>query len=87
MANSDNKMRICDNISFDHNYDDATDYINDASPLAAGCTFVLGSGLTNAGSIIRIRLYSRERLANALAFAVGKMVDLTKNRWIRMQKR
>jgi hypothetical protein len=37
------------NISFDHNYDDATDYINDASPLAAGCTFVLGSGLANAG--------------------------------------
>lgn len=31
------------NVSFDHYYDDTTDYINDASPLAAGCTFTYGS--------------------------------------------
>jgi outer membrane receptor protein involved in Fe transport len=35
------------NLTFDHYYDDAIDYINDASPLAAGCTFVLGSGVAN----------------------------------------
>lgn len=34
-------------ISFDHYLDDTTAYVNDASPLAAGCTFVLGSGLAN----------------------------------------
>ena len=28
------------NLSFDHYYDDTTDYTNDASPLAPGCTFV-----------------------------------------------
>jgi len=31
------------NLTFDHYYDNTTDYINDASPLAAGCTFTLGS--------------------------------------------
>ena len=35
------------NVSFDHYYDDTTDFTNDASPLVAGCTFVLGSGQTN----------------------------------------
>lgn len=35
------------NLTFDHYYDDAVDYINDASPLTAGCTFVLGSGVAN----------------------------------------
>jgi hypothetical protein len=35
------------NLTFDHNYDDTTDYINDASPLIAGCSFVLGSGVAN----------------------------------------
>ncbi len=35
------------NLSFDHYYDDTTDYINDDSPLAPGCTFVLGSGIAN----------------------------------------
>ena len=35
------------NVSFDHYLDDTTAYINDASPLAAGCTFVLGSGVAN----------------------------------------
>ena len=33
--------------TFDHYLDDATDLINDASPLAPGCTFVLGSGIAN----------------------------------------
>ncbi len=32
--------------SFDHYFDDTIDYINDASPLAAGCTFVIG-GIAN----------------------------------------
>ena len=31
------------NLTFDHYYDNTTDYINDASPLAPGCTFTLGS--------------------------------------------
>jgi hypothetical protein len=35
------------NFSYDHYYDDATDYINDASPLAAGCSFVYGSSTAN----------------------------------------
>jgi hypothetical protein len=35
------------NLSFDHYYDDTTAYINDDSPLTAGCTFVLGSGVAN----------------------------------------
>ena len=35
------------NLTFDHNYDDTTDYINDASPLLSGCSFVLGSGGAN----------------------------------------
>jgi hypothetical protein len=35
------------NVSFDHYYDDTTAYVNDASPLVAGCTFVLGSGVSN----------------------------------------
>jgi hypothetical protein len=34
------------NVSFDHYYDDTIDYINDASPLTAGCTFVF-SGIAN----------------------------------------
>ena len=35
------------NISFDHYLDDTSDLINDTSPLAAGCTFVIGSGIAN----------------------------------------
>jgi hypothetical protein len=35
------------NVSFDHYYDDTTDFTNDASPLSPGCTFVLGSGIAN----------------------------------------
>jgi len=35
------------NVSFDHYYDDTTDFTNDASPLAAGCTFVLQTGQSN----------------------------------------
>ena len=35
------------NLSFDHYYDDTTAFINDTSPLAAGCTFVLQSGVAN----------------------------------------
>jgi hypothetical protein len=35
------------NLSFDHYYDDAQSLINDASPLAPGCSFVLGSGVAN----------------------------------------
>jgi hypothetical protein len=35
------------NVTFDHYLDDTIDYTNDASPLAAGCTFVLGSGIAN----------------------------------------
>jgi hypothetical protein len=31
------------NISYDHYFDDATAFVNDASPLAPGCSFVLGS--------------------------------------------
>jgi hypothetical protein len=33
--------------SFDHYLDDASDFINDTSPLAPGCTFVIGSGVAN----------------------------------------
>ncbi len=35
------------NVSLDHYYDDAQDLINDASPLAPGCTFVYGSSTAN----------------------------------------
>jgi hypothetical protein len=35
------------NLSFDHYYDDTQAFVNDTSPLAAGCTFVLGSGVAN----------------------------------------
>jgi hypothetical protein len=35
------------NVSLDHYYDDATAYVNDASPLAPGCTFVYGSSQAN----------------------------------------
>jgi hypothetical protein len=35
------------NVSLDHYFDDATAYVNDASPLAAGCTFVYGSSQAN----------------------------------------
>jgi len=41
------------NLTFDHYFDDSTDLINDASPLAAGCSFTLGSTantLANAGA-------------------------------------
>jgi hypothetical protein len=34
-------------VSFDHYLDDTIDFTNDASPLAPGCTFVLGSGIPN----------------------------------------
>ncbi len=33
--------------TFDHYLDDATDLINDTSPLAPGCSFVIGSGVAN----------------------------------------
>jgi hypothetical protein len=33
--------------TFDHYLDDASDFVNDDSPLAAGCTFVIGSGVAN----------------------------------------
>lgn len=36
------------NLTFDHYYDDAQSFVNDASPLLTGCTFVLGSGVSNA---------------------------------------
>lgn len=36
-------------IAYDHYYDDATDLVNDASPLAAGCQFTLGSVANTAG--------------------------------------
>jgi hypothetical protein len=32
------------NVSFDHYYDDAQDFINDSSPIAPGCTFTVGGG-------------------------------------------
>ncbi len=32
------------NVSFDHYYDDAQAYINDASPIATGCTFTISGG-------------------------------------------
>jgi hypothetical protein len=35
------------NVSFDHYFDDAQSFVNDFSPLAAGCAFVLGSGVAN----------------------------------------
>ena len=35
------------NISLDHYFDDAQSFVNDASPLAAGCSFVYGSGQVN----------------------------------------
>ena len=35
------------NLSLDHYYDDAIAYVNDASPLAAGCQFVYGSSQAN----------------------------------------
>ncbi len=34
-------------VSFDHYLDDTIDFTNDASPLAPGCSFVLGSGVPN----------------------------------------
>jgi hypothetical protein len=34
-------------LSLDHYFDDAVSYVNDASPLAAGCQFVYGSGQVN----------------------------------------
>ena len=42
------------NLSYDHFYDNTSDYINDASPLAAGCSFVFGSTANtpaNAGTL------------------------------------
>ena len=38
------------NVSFDHYFDDTTAYINDASPLAAGCTFTVGSIANTPGA-------------------------------------
>jgi Carboxypeptidase regulatory-like domain/TonB-dependent Receptor Plug Domain len=35
------------NLSFDHYYDDTQSFVNDDTPLAAGCSFVLGSGQAN----------------------------------------
>jgi hypothetical protein len=35
------------NVSLDHYFDAAQSFVNDASPLAAGCTFVYGSGQVN----------------------------------------
>ncbi len=37
-------------LSFDHYYDDATAFVNDASPIAAGCTFTLGSTANTAAN-------------------------------------
>ena len=40
------------NVSFDHYFDDTTAYVNDASPLLAGCQFVIGTGVANTpGSV------------------------------------
>ena len=38
------------NLSYDHYFDDATALINDASPLPAGCQFVLGSIANTPGT-------------------------------------
>jgi hypothetical protein len=38
------------NFTFDHYYDNTTDYINDASPLAPGCSFTLGSTANTAAN-------------------------------------
>ncbi len=35
------------NLSFDHYFDDTQSFVNDDTPLAAGCSFVLGSGQSN----------------------------------------
>jgi hypothetical protein len=40
------------NVSFDHYYDDAQDFINDSSPIAPGCTFTISGGApVAAGSL------------------------------------
>jgi hypothetical protein len=39
------------NVSFDHYFDDAQSFVNDASPLLPGCQFVLGSGVSNAAGL------------------------------------
>jgi hypothetical protein len=38
-------------LAFDHYFDDTQSFVNDASPLLAGCQFVLGSGVSNAAGL------------------------------------
>lgn len=40
------------NLSFDHYFDDATAFTNDASPLLAGCQFVIQSGQANTPGLV-----------------------------------
>ncbi len=38
------------NLTFDHYYDDSSSFTNDSTPLAAGCTFTLGSTANTAAN-------------------------------------
>ena len=39
------------NVSFDHYFDDTQSFVNDASPLAAGCQFTLGTIANTPGTV------------------------------------